>query len=273
MHSCDVFFYQLAHSVGIDRMHSFLTKFGLGKKTGVDLPSEPDGLVPSKAWKKRVRKTVWYPGETVIAGIGQGYMLTTPIQLAAVTATLANRGLRVPPRVVKKIDSSTILEAQLITPAIDAEHLDGSSKKQMEMVVEAMRQVVHSPKGTARGIARDLTYQIAGKTGTAQVVGIPQGAKYDAEKLEEFKRDHSLFVGFAPVDAPEIALSVIVENGGSGSKTAAPIARKTMDFYLQSAESVDGEKAADSTFSESNVPSDLHDMALLGDEFSVMVSE
>ena len=244
VHSCDVYFYHLAHSMGIDRMHAYLSRFGLGKSTGVDLPSEPSGLVPSKKWKKDVRKTTWYPGETVIAGIGQGYMLTTPIQLAAVTATLANRGMRLSPRIVKTIDRMNQydhvnheghnhgLEPPRLVQ-VESENVNLGSKASIETVIEAMRQVVHSPKGTARGISQDLTYEIAGKTGTAQVVGIPQGAKYDADKLEEFKRDHSLFVGFAPVEKPKIAVSVIVENGGSGSKVAAPIARKTMDFYLE----------------------------------------
>jgi len=239
MHSCDVYFYQLAHSMGIDRMHAYLSRFGLGKSTGIDLPSEPSGLVPSKKWKKEVRKTVWYPGETVIAGIGQGYMLTTPVQLAAVTATLANRGVRLSPKIVQEVDEvedhdhNHDEDEDDIASVNPAENVKLGTKASIDTVIEAMRLVVHSPKGTARGISQGLTYQMAGKTGTAQVVGIPQGAKYDADKLEEFKRDHSLFVGFAPVEKPEIAVSVIVENGGSGSKVAAPIARKTMDFYLE----------------------------------------
>ncbi|MGH1540915.1 MAG: penicillin-binding protein 2 [Arenicella sp.] len=232
--SCDVYFYQLAHSLGIDKMHDFLTKFGLGKKTGIDLGGEPNGLVPSKRWKKKARNTVWYPGETVIAGIGQGYMLTTPIQLAAVTATLANRGMRIPPRLVKNIiaEPNEETEGDISPPLIEAEAVALNGVADYEQVIDAMHKVVHSATGTARGISRGIQYQMAGKTGTAQVVGIPQGARYDADKLQEFQRDHSLFVGFAPKDKPVIALSVVVENGGSGSKAAAPIARTVMDYYL-----------------------------------------
>lgn len=231
VHSCDVYFYQLAHSLGIEKMHQFLTRFGLGRRTGIDLGGEPEGLVPSKEWKRRVRKTVWYPGETVIAGIGQGYMLSTPIQLAAVVATLANRGDRIQPRMVNHIVSP---ETGEVTQIIGEElgKAANSTASHYEQVIAAMRDVVHSTTGTARGISRDMQYEVAGKTGTAQVVGIPQGARYDEEKLEEFQRDHSLFVSFAPIDKPKIAVAVIVENGGSGSKSAAPIARTVMDRYL-----------------------------------------
>ena len=223
--SSDVYFYHLAYTLGIDKLSEFMTKFGLGTPTGIDLESEPSGLMPSREWKRRVHKTVWYPGETVITGIGQGYTLMTPIQLANVATTLANRGVRKTPRLVENI---VLDESRL-------EHVMASdnTRDEYEQVIQAMKQVVHGKKGTARGISRGLKYEIAGKTGTAQVVGIPQGAKYDAEKLEEFKRDHSLFIGFAPIEEPRIALAVIVENGGSGSKVAAPIARKVFDKYFE----------------------------------------
>ena len=238
--SCDVYFYHLAQTLGIDKLSKFMTAFGIGKKTGIDLSSEPAGLMPSKSWKQKVHDTVWYPGETVITGIGQGYMLMTPVQLACVATTLANRGKIKRPKLVQGISinqepSQVFQTASQTTRFIEEQFIKASdnSPQEFEQVVEAMRLVVHGEKGTARRIGADIDYDIAGKTGTAQVVGIPQGAKYDAEKLEEFKRDHSLFIGFAPVQKPKIALAVVVENGGSGSKVAAPIARKVFDKYFE----------------------------------------
>jgi len=234
--SCDVYFYHLAHTLGIDKISKFMNQFGIGQKTGIDLQFEPAGLMPSRTWKQRVHKIVWYPGETVITGIGQGYMLMTPLQLASVAATLANRGKIIKPKLVQNsqqlksdLDLTNINENQENDADLKA---SSNSQRDYENVIEAMRQVVHGKKGTARRIAQDIEYEIAGKTGTAQVVGIPQGAKYDAEKLEEFKRDHSLFIGFAPIKNPRIALAVVIENGGSGSAVAAPIARKVFDKYF-----------------------------------------
>lgn len=223
--SCDVYFYQLAHTLGIDKLSKFMKQFGLGSRTGIDLESEPSGLMPSREWKRRVHKTAWYPGETVISGIGQGYMLMTPVQLASVAATLANRGVKKTPRLVENVvlDEHNLEQYKAST----------NTRAEYEKVIQAMRKVVHSKKGTARHIGKEIDYDIAGKTGTAQVVGIAQGEKYNAEELEEFKRDHSLFIGFAPVDSPRIALAVVVENGGSGSAVAAPIARKVFDKYFE----------------------------------------
>jgi len=235
--SCDVYFYHLAHTLGIDKISKFMTQFGMGKKTGIDLQFEPAGLMPSKSWKQRVHKTVWYPGETVITGIGQGYMLMTPVQLATIATTLANRGKIVKPRLVQNAqelkNNLNVSSADVNDNGEADDKASSNSEQEYENVIEAMRQVVHGKKGTARRIAKGIDYEIAGKTGTAQVVGIPQGEKYDAEKLEEFKRDHSLFIGFAPVENPRIALAVVVENGGSGSAVAAPIARKVFDKYFE----------------------------------------
>lgn len=234
--SCDVYFYHLANTLGIDKISTFMKQFGIGKQTGIDLDFEPAGLMPSKSWKRKVHETVWYPGETVITGIGQGYMLMTPVQLATVATTLANRGKIKQPKLIQ----GNYFSEQSVGDVAKAEKFiadrfikaSDNSARDYENVIEAMRLVVHGKKGTARRIGKGINYEIAGKTGTAQVVGIPQGAKYDAEKLEEFKRDHSLFIGFAPVNKPRIALAVIVENGGSGSKVAAPIARKVFDKYF-----------------------------------------
>lgn len=227
--SCDTYYYELAVDLGIDRMHDYLAQFGLGEKTGIDLDGESAGLLPSRDWKQRRWKQPWYPGETVIAGIGQGYHLTTPLQLAAATAMLANGGKRVEPRLVQAVrDPLTrvwrpqpgVVQRQL---AIDPKHL--------ALVREGMMDVMR-PGGTAAKAAAGAPYTIAGKTGTAQVVGIKQGARYDAEKLALQHRDHALFIAYAPTENPTIAVAVMVENGGSGSGTAAPIARAVLDYYL-----------------------------------------
>ena len=223
--SCDIFFYDLAFNLGIDRLHDFSEQFGLGTKTGLDIPSERSGLLPSSSWKRNVRGQPWFPGETLSAGIGQGYMLATPLQLAVATAALARRGERVTPRLVNDVSS---LQPLPITNRLE------NSDMQWQQVLGAMEAVVHGARGTARSISRNLDYKIAGKTGTAQVVSIAQGEEYDAEALAERNRDHKLFVGFAPADAPLIAVAVVVENGGkTGKITGAPLARKVMDAYLE----------------------------------------
>lgn len=232
--SCDVFYYQLANSLGIDKIHRFLNRFGIGKQTGIDLIGEPSGLMPSREWKKRVRGNPWYPGETLITGIGQGYMLATPLQLGVMSATLANRGSRIEPRLVGHLSHGHATDQDS-----GVEYLNGRLLEQIsipdshfETVIDAMQQVMDGVRGTARASGRDSLYKMAGKTGTAQVVAIPQGAKYDESKLSDFQKDHALFVGFAPVKKPEIAIAIIIENGGSGSSAAAPVARKVMDYYL-----------------------------------------
>lgn len=232
MYSCDVYFYQLAQTLGIDKLHDFLSSFGIGQKTGIDLQGEPSGLMPSRDWKRRVRGVVWYPGETLITGIGQGYMLSTPLQLATVTATIANRGQRIEPRLVNRRVGSDQNVVQVTQAEGEPVSVIEASPTNFQHIVDSMRAVVEHPRGTARKAGLDAQYTMAGKTGTAQVVAIPQGARYDESKLSEFQKDHGLFVAFAPVENPEIALVVIVENGGSGSSAAAPVARKVMDYYL-----------------------------------------
>lgn len=229
--SCDVYFYSVAQQLGIDYLHGFLTEFGLGRRTGIDLHNEPTGLVPSKEWKERARDEVWYPGETVITGIGQGYMLVTPIQLAVMTATLANNGTRVVPRLVTAVraaDHETVQEL----PILIKQQVNLSDPGSMSIISDAMQEVTHGERGTARAIGADALYRMAGKSGTAQVIGIAQDEKYDADKIPERLRDHALFVAYAPVENPKIAVVVIVENGGSGSGVAAPIARAVMDQYF-----------------------------------------
>lgn len=232
MQSCDVFYYQLANSLGIDRLQAFLSRFGLGKKTGVDLIGEPSGLMPSRKWKREVRGEPWYPGETLNTGIGQGATLMTPLQIGVMTATLANRGKIIEPRIVAKLAKGEAGDKEV--EALQGRVLGtvSASANNYKKIIDAMQAVVEHPRGTARRSGLGAQYTIAGKTGTAQVVGIPQGAKYDESKLSEFHKDHALFIAFAPVDKPEIAVAIIVENGGSGSSAAAPVARKVMDYYL-----------------------------------------
>ena len=229
--SCDVFFYELALALGIDWMHEYLSSFGFGERTGVRLVGESRGLMPSRAWKRKSRDQSWFPGETVITGIGQGYMLATPLQLASATAAIATRGMRLRPKVVDHaVDpaSGKIKEIDPVTIAT-IESLDVSN---WERVVEAMVGVVHAPRGTAKRINGGLVYRMAGKTGTAQVFTIGQNEEYDAKKLDKKLHDHGLFIAFAPIGQPRIAVAVVVEHGGSGSKAAAPLARIVMDAYL-----------------------------------------
>ncbi|MCY4149027.1 MAG: penicillin-binding protein 2 [Gammaproteobacteria bacterium] len=229
--SCDVYFYDLAIRLGIDRLQEGMMRFGFGQKTGIDLQGERSGLMPGMEWKKRAHGQSWYPGDTVNSGIGQGYMLMTPVQLASVTATLANRGVAVTPHLLRMTENPVRQQSE--SPVVaEQKQIQPQQDEFYGQVIESMRRVVHGARGTARGISTDMRYEMAGKTGTAQVVGIPQGQEYDEANTPKKYRDHSLFVGFAPLDDPRIAIAVIVEHGGSGSKVAAPIARRLIDYYL-----------------------------------------
>ncbi|CAG1020357.1 penicillin-binding protein 2 [Patescibacteria group bacterium] len=227
--SCDVYFYRLAHELEIDRMHDFLQKFGFGEKSGIDLVGERSGLLPSREWKLAQRKQSWYPGETLITGIGQGSNQVTPLQLARATATLANRGRVVTPFLVSKIVSTTDTQ---VGPEIHKDVIS-LNQKNVNTIFNAMINVVHSGRGTAHDLKKDFNYQMAGKTGTAQVRGIKQNAEYDENSIPFKFRDHALFIAFAPADAPRIAVAVIAENGGHGGSIAAPIAAKVIKQYLE----------------------------------------
>ena len=231
MQSCDVYFYTLAHDLGITRLNQALTNFGFGFKTGIDIGGESTGLVPSIDWKRSALNQPWYPGETLIAGIGQGYVLTTPLQLVTATAALANHGKRVLPRLVYKISDPISGESTLL-PVATPEYVAGYKQEHWNFVIQAMEDVMHGAKGTARRSGANAAYRIAGKTGTAQLFGIGQDEKYEKDKVPEHLRDHALFIAFAPDRQPKIALAIVVENGGSGSSTAAPIGRKLLDHYL-----------------------------------------
>jgi len=229
--SCDVYFYDLALSLGIDRMHDYLQHFGFGSRTGIDIVGELPGLLPSPAWKRQRRGEPWFPGETIITGIGQGFFLVTPLQLATATATLANHGRRMRPSIIHATQDPGSDALQPHRPET-IESVSIHHPENWDIVIQSMIDVVHSARGTARKIGIGSPYRIAGKTGTAQVFGLKEEEKYDAEAIAEKLRDHALFIAFAPVDDPQIVVAVIVENGGGGSSTAAPIASKILDGYL-----------------------------------------
>ena len=233
--SCDVYFYEISGNLGIDNMHEYLTRFGLGSATGIDVIGERPGLVPSKEWKRNNFRNRddqrWYHGETVIAVIGQGFMLATPLQLAAAVGTLATRGARYRPHLVTAIENPVSGERKVIEPEWLGNVAIGN-EFYWDYVLNAMHDVMQGPRGTARAIGSGAPYEMAGKSGTSQVVSIAQDEEYDEEGMDERLRDHALFISFAPFDDPRIAVAVIVENGSSGSRVAAPIARAVMDQYL-----------------------------------------
>ncbi len=229
--SCDVFFYELANKMGIDNLHDGLELFNFGKKTGIDIPGERGGILPSKAWKKINKNEPWYHGETLITGIGQGFMTTSPLQLAVSTAALANKGVIFQPKILKSIQ---------VSGEVIKEVVRGYSKQipikdihNWENVIDGMKRTIYSPKGTGRRLNKKLSYTLAGKTGTAQVFGLDAEEQYIAANLDERLRDHALFTGFAPIESPKIVIAVIVENAGSGSAKAAPLAKKVLDIYFK----------------------------------------
>lgn len=225
--SCDVYFYTVARSLGIEKLADFMNKFGYGRKTGIDLDGEPSGLAPTPEWKQRTRNQPWYPGETIIAGIGQGYTLVTPLQMAMATATIANRGKRMQPHLVAYSRDASTDRTKYVKPKV-LSRVQLNDPDYFKTVINAMKDVVNGPHGTARRSGSGAKYLFAGKTGTAQVIGLDQGELTNAARF----KDHALFIAFAPVDDPKIAVAVIAENGGGGSHTAAPIARKVLDYYL-----------------------------------------
>ncbi|MBK0060728.1 penicillin-binding protein 2 [Pseudomonas sp. S44] len=226
MRSNDTYFYDLAHKMGIDRLSAYMNKFGIGQKVSLDMFEESPGLMPSREWKRATRRQAWFPGETLILGIGQGYMQATPLQLAQATALIANKGKWNRPHLAKTIEGKQPVDEN---PMEDIVLRD---KNDWARVTHGMEQVMHGARGTARKAALGSQYRIAGKSGTAQVVAIKQGEKYDRNKLQERHRDHALFVAFAPAEDPKIVVSVMVENGESGSGVAAPVVRQVMDAWL-----------------------------------------
>lgn len=227
--SCDTYYYGLANDLGIDKIFSFISQFGLGKMTGIDIEGEVAGLLPSQEWKMRRHKQKWYAGDTISVGIGQGYNLTTPLQLAFATAILASKGAAFRPHLVKQVKSSkTGAVSDIVTQPLYTLDLNPDN---LERVRNALVDVTR-PGGTAARAGAGAAYVFAGKTGTSQVIGMKQGEKYVESKVQERHRDHALFIAYAPADNPRIALSVLVENGGHGGAAAAPIARLVLDYFL-----------------------------------------
>lgn len=233
--SCDVYFYEISIDLGIDNMHKYLDMFGLGHATGIDISGEHDGLVPSREWKQRTFSETsdrrWYNGETVIASIGQGYMLATPLQLASAIGAVATRGTRYEPHLVAA-SQNTLSGERTMYPAKRLADIRLTDEHNWDVVIEGMHAVMQGARGTARAAGANAKYEMAGKSGTAQVFSIAQEEEYDEELIDVLLRDHALFVAFAPLDNPRIAVAVVVENGSSGSRVGAPIARRIMDEYL-----------------------------------------
>jgi penicillin-binding protein 2 len=232
--SCDVYFYTVANRLGIDRMHDFMTTFGFGELTGIDIPGEKPGLMPSTEWKRRAYKRaaeqVWFPGETISVGIGQGYMLATPMQLAHAVSGIASRGQIFRPRLVTGVRpaGSTAVTPREVQPEPP---LTAVTADQWSVIVEGL-ELATGPGGTAAAATAGSPYKIAGKTGSAQVFTIGQNEKYNEKQVSERMLDHALFISFAPAEDPKLAVAVFVENGKHGGSTAAPIARKIFDAYL-----------------------------------------
>lgn len=241
--SCDVYFYDLANVLGIDKIHDFLAQFGMGEVTGIDIPGERTGILPSTQWKRNnfrnPQMKVWYPGDTVSVGIGQGYMSATPLQIAHFTATLAARGQRFQPRLVKAIRNVTTGEVRELPPK-PLPPAKASDPRAWDVAIKGMIDVTNAPYGTARALSVNLPYLIAGKSGTAQVFKAASNERVrKANELQEHLRDHALFIAFAPADAPmpKIAVAVVVENApGGGGAFAGPIARRIVDSYVMTPE-------------------------------------
>jgi penicillin-binding protein 2 len=234
--SCDVYFYKVAEKLGIDRMHEFMSAFGYGAVTDIDIPGEKPGLYASPEWKRRVFKRkaeqVWFPGETISMGIGQGPITVTPLQQAHFAAEIAERGRIVAtPRLVAAIRAAGSSTVKPRSPVLTAP-IDIATSEQWDVVYDGMVGATSMAGGTAYAAGLGAKYKIAGKTGTAQVFTIKQTENTRAKILEERKRDHAWFIAFAPAEDPKIAISVLVENGGFGASAAAPIARKVLDAYL-----------------------------------------
>jgi penicillin-binding protein 2 len=239
--SCDVYFYRLALDLGIDRMDAFLDRFGFGQLTGLDIGGETRGILPSREWKRqqfsRAADQVWFPGETVITGIGQGFTLVTPLQLAQAAATLASRGHRFRPRLVIGSEDGGGGATHWFPP-VELQGLDDVEASQWQQINDAMVAVAADPHGTAHAVLGNAHYSVAGKTGTAQVFSLDDDEEYQEEEIDAALRDHGLFFAYAPAEAPRIVVAVVIENGGGGGRAAAPVARKVLDAFFAENERV-----------------------------------
>ena len=226
--SCDTYYYVLANDLGIDNISKFMGRFGFGSRTGIDIAGESAGILPSQEWKMRRFKQKWYAGETISIGIGQGYNAYTPLQLASAIATLAKDGVMFRPHIVDYVENVTTRERTPVEPK-PLRNLD-LKPEHIAVIKQALVRV--NKEGTGARAFAGAEYASAGKTGTAQVIGIKQGEKYVEGRVHERHRDHALFIAYAPAENPRIALAVVVENSGFGARAAAPIARQVLDYYL-----------------------------------------
>jgi penicillin-binding protein 2 len=226
--SCDTYFYQLGHKMGIANIEDMLVKFGLGQLSHVDLHEEANGIIPSARWKKQTKGVSWYPGDTLISAIGQGFMLATPLQMANATASLSQHGQRFRPHLLTKTVNSDNGEIDEYKP-VEEYPVYLKDESNWDVVAEAMHNVLTSNEGTGYRFGRNPPYPVAGKTGTAQVFSGRQYEKTRYEDIPEALRDNSLFIAFTPVDKPDIAIAVVVEN----DVIASTVARKVLDAYYQ----------------------------------------
>jgi len=231
--SVDTFFYQIAYDLGIDRLSTWMMKFGFGDYTGIDIHEESKANMPTREWKMARHKTPWYQGDTIPVGIGQGYWTATPIQIAKATSVLINRGKVMPPHLLKStIDNSSDTRIQTPEPIDAYPPITGVPDKYWDIAIKGMNLVNHGKKGTARRAFKKLGYQSGGKSGTAQVFGLKEDEEYNADEIDEFLRDHALYTGFAPLDKPAVVATIVLENAGGGSTNGAPIVRKIFDKVI-----------------------------------------
>ncbi|GAB2994532.1 penicillin-binding protein 2 [Psychrosphaera aestuarii] len=227
--SCDIYFYDLAYRLGIDEISPFISKFGFGGYTGIDIQEEYRATMPSREWKREKVRQPWYQGDTISVGIGQGYWTATPIQLAMATSVLVNKGEVIEPKVVSAINNDGKLEP---TPIRKRPKIEISNPKHWDTILDTMYETVNASDGTGRGAFAGAVYTAAGKTGTAQLFSLGEDEEYDEKKVSERRRDNAMFVGYAPYDDPTIVIVVAVENAGGGGANAAPVAREMMDMYF-----------------------------------------
>ncbi len=240
--SCDTYYYGLGNELGIDNIHGFISRLGFGAKTGIDIDGEKPGLLPSQDWKMKRYRQKWFAGDTISVAIGQGYNLATPVQLAYATAILAANGAGYRPHLVARVENTRTGEMHSLESS--PERGTSFNPAHVALLKRAMVDVTR-PGGTAARAGAGAPYTFAGKTGTAQVVAMRQGEKYDEKRVAERHRDHALFIAFAPAESPKIALAVLVENGGHGSSAAAPLARAVLDYYLLGTQPESASRPAD----------------------------
>ncbi|UFN70257.1 penicillin-binding protein 2 [Vibrio alginolyticus] len=243
--SVDTFYYQIAYDMGIDRISNWMMMFGFGDYTGIDIYEESKANMPTRDWKMSRHKTPWYKGDTIPVGIGQGYWTATPMQIAKATSVLVNEGEVIAPHLLKAtIENGNDFEEQQTTEYVTYPPIKNVPKKYWDMAKEGMRRVNHGTRGTARRSFYKMSYQTAGKSGTAQVFGLGENEEYNADEIAEHLRDHALFTGFAPFDDPKVVVTVVLENAGGGSSNGAPVVRKIFDRVVLGPEEIEPENNA-----------------------------